>query len=270
MGKASASCPSYVTGVFCIAAGDAPGAGFAIDKKLTTTVSAASGRTTIFINGSESPAPVSKAVMRRFVEKCGRMGIVEIRHEAEVPIGFGLGMSAAGALSLSLALNEFLGAGLGREECVKIAHDSDVECGTGLSGVDAAAVGGILVRRSLSKEVVRLPFEEKEIEIAFFSPIRNAAVLKSREWQGRVNAAGEKALGALSEDRNWDGFVAASRQFAKESLLADWCKPEMEKNSRASMAMLGQTLFSDMPLDIRRRPKVLIKAKTSEGGAELL
>ncbi len=270
MGKASASCPSYVTGIFCIGAGDAPGAGFAIDRKLTTAVSSASGMTRIFINGSESPAPVSKAVMRRFTEKCGRMGVLEIRHEAEAPIGYGMGMSAAGALSLSLSLNEFLGAGLGRKECVKIAHDSDVECGTGLSGVDAAAVGGLLLRRTVSEGAVKLPFEEKEIEIAFFSPIRNAAVLKSREWQERVNAAGEKALGSLSGGRDWDGFVEASRQFAKESLLAEWCKPEMEKNLRASMAMLGQTLFSDAPLDIRRRPKALLKAKTSEGGAELL
>jgi len=270
MDKASASCPSYITGIFCIGAEDAPGAGFAIDKKLTTTVSSGNGRTRILINGVESPAPVSKAVMRRFSEKCGRVGLLEIRHEAEVPIGFGLGMSAAGALSLSLSLNEFLGAGLPKNECVKIAHDSDAECGTGLSGVDAAAVGGMLFRKSLSDKTERMPFEEKELEIAFFSPIRNTSVLKSNEWRERVNKAGEKALSLLSNKKSWDAFVEASRGFAIDSLLAEWCRPEMQKNGRASMAMLGQTLFSDRPLDIRRRPKLLIKAKTFEGGAKLV
>ena len=270
MNKASASCPSYITGIFCIGAEDALGAGFAIDKKLTTTVSSGTGMTKVFINGTESPAPVSKAVMRRFLETCGRIGLLEIRHEAEVPIGFGLGMSAAGALSLSLALNEFLGAGLSKEACVKIAHDADVECGTGLSGVDAANIGGLLFRKSVEDGVERMPFDEKELEIAFFSPIRNAAVLKSNEWKARVNAAGNKALSKLSTRKEWNAFVELSREFASESLLAEWCREEMGKNARASMAMLGQTLFSDTPLDIRRRPKLLVKAKTHEGGAEIL
>lgn len=269
---AKASCPAYLTGIFTIANGDAAGAGFAIDRGLTTSVSEKkSGRTIITINGTESPAPVSKAVLRRYAHLAGgKAGLLEIRHETQVPIGFGLGMSAAGALSLSLALNELFGTGLGRKECVKIAHDADVECGTGLSGVDAAAIGGMLARRRLEDAPAKLPFSEKEVEIAFFSPIKTSGVINSAEWKARVNSVGEESLAQLFSNRRWDGFVTAARHFASGSGLGQWCSAEMAENPRASMAMLGQTLFSDAPMKLRRQPMLLMKAKTCEGGARLL
>ena len=270
--KASASCPAYVTGMFTIAQGDAAGAGFAIDKHLITTVSGKkSGRSMITINGAESPSHVSKAVLRRYAELIeGKVGLLDINHETGVPIGFGLGQSAAGALSLSLALNEFFSAGLKRAECVKIAHDAEVACGTGLSGADAAAIGGMLARRSIEDKPMKLPFAEKELEIAFFSPIRTSSVIASEEWRARVNRAGEKSLAMLFAKKSWDGFVSASRHFSSESGLGSWCLPEMENNPRASMAMLGQTLFSDSPMNLSRTPVLLMKTKTYEGGARIL
>lgn len=269
---AKATCPAYVTGIFTIAQGDAAGAGFAIDRHLTTSVSEKkSGRTIITINGIESPSPVSKAVMRRYAELVrGKIGLLDIRHETQVPIGFGLGMSAAGALSLSLALNEFLGCGLSRQACIKMAHDADVECNTGLSGVDAAAIGGILARRSVEGGPVKIPFSEKEIEIAFFSPLRNSVIIGSEEWRRKVNEAGEDSLSMLFSKKSYDSFVNASRHFTAESGLGDWCALDMRANPRASMAMIGQTLFSDAPMKLARSPMLVMKAATYEGGAALL
>ncbi|MCX8194808.1 MAG: hypothetical protein N3G22_01745 [Candidatus Micrarchaeota archaeon] len=270
--KAKASCPAYATGIFVIGKGDAAGAGFALDLHLVTSAAEkASGSTSISINGKKSAAPVSKAVIRRFsyILEEG-IGKLEIHHHAQAPVGFGLGMSAAGALSLSLALNELFGAGLSRQECVKIAHDSEVECGTGLSGVDAAAIGGFLARRSLSSAPLQLPFEERKIALAFFSPIKTAQVIRSPDWKGRVNRAGRKALGQLFSQKTWDSFINSSRYFALSSGLASWCKPELEKNARASMAMLGRTLFSDAPLRLSAKPIKLIKTRTYPSGARLL
>jgi len=188
-----------------------------------------------------------------------------------VPVGFGMGMSAAGALSLSLSLNEEIGTGMRREECIKIAHDADVECKCGLSGVDAAAIGGMLARRSLAAmEVEKLPFEEKSLEFAFFKPIKTASVIGSAEWKQRVNVVGEKALSALFSSKTFDTLLAGSRQFSRESGLAAWCSKEMEENPRACMAMVGQTLFSDVLLSLRRKPLILLKAKTYESGAGLV
>ena len=55
----SAFCPAYATGLFCIGDKDAAGAGFALDIGMATSVSEVKGRSSITINGMESPAPVS-------------------------------------------------------------------------------------------------------------------------------------------------------------------------------------------------------------------
>lgn len=267
----SAFCPSYITGLFCIGKDDAAGAGFAIDRGMKTTVAAAKGGATkITINGTESAAPVSKVVLRKFFEAGAKPGLLHIAHETEIPIGYGCGMSAAGALSLSLALNEFLGCGFSRQKCVQIAHDADVECGTGLSGVDASAIGGILARRSVKDAVVKLPFEEKEVQLAFYSPIKTSAVIRSEGWTEKVNAAGETALSHLFRKKNWGTFVDSSRLFASESGLGEWCKEEMRQNTRASMAMLGKTLFSEEPLKLNKEPMRMLKARTCKEGARVL
>ena len=267
----SAFCPAYVTGIFTIGDNDACGAGFAIDRGLTTNVAKLnSGRTKITINGSEAAAPVSKAVLRRYSDMHGPVGLLEIKHETDVPIGYGLGMSAAGALSLSLALNELFGAGFSRSECVRIAHDADAECGTGLSGADAAAIGGVLARRSIGKPPVKLKAEPRDIEIAFFAPMRTAGIIRDEGWKRKVNAAGEEALELLFRNKTWDTLVDSSRHFTEHSGLGGWCGAEMQENGRASMAMLGQTLWSDCPMKLPRLPLKLLKAKTFKGGAGLL
>ncbi len=265
----AAFCPAYITGIFTIAKGDAAGAGFAIGKGMTTAVSEAGGKTTITINGSKSSAPVSRAVLRKYCALCGKFSAA-VSHKTPVPIGYGLGMSAAGALSLSLALNGLLGAGLRDRECIKIAHDADVECGTGLSGVDAAAIGGMLARKSVKEAPVKVQLGEKELEIAFFSPIRTASVIRSGGWKGKVNRAGNAALSRLFSDLEWENFVSSSRQFAKDSGLAHWCRKEMESNGRAGMAMLGRTLFSDRKLSLCGKPIKMLRAKTSQEGAGLV
>lgn len=271
MAKASAFCPAYVTCIFTIGDADAAGAGFAIDRGITTAVSGKkSGRSAITINGSETAAPTSKAVVRRFSELCGRTGLLEIAHETQVPVGFGLGASAAGALSLSLALNEFLGAGLSRERCVRIAHDAEVECGTGLSGADAAAIGGILARKKIGEKPVKIEAEQREIEIALFSPMKTSAIIRDDIWKRKVNAAGEEALEMLFRKKNWGALVDASRQFTAHSGLGSWCEAELDRNTRASMAMLGQTLWSDMPLQLGRQPMKSIKCTLRKEGAELV
>ena len=267
MTKASAFCPSYITGIFTIGDGDAAGAGFAINKGMKTSVSEAAGKTVIEIDGKTSPAPVSRAVLKRFGKGIGNL---KISHKAGLPIGFGCGMSAAGAVSLSLALNELLGVGLRRVECVKIAHDAEVECGTGLSGADAAAIGGFIARRSLKSGPVKLPFEERKIHLAFFSAIKTSSIITDAGWKKKVNAAGGHALSALFSGKSWDSFVDCSREFAAGSGLAKWCGREMEKNPRASMAMVGRTLFSDAKLSLAGADFKGMDAKSSENGAELV
>lgn len=268
---ATAFCPAYATGIFTIGENGAAGAGFSLDKGLSTTVSQPrSEKGKITMNGVGSAAPVSNAVLRRFAKLgCSVKGLC-ISHSSEVPVGFGLGMSAAGALSLSLALDEFLGAGLHREECVKIAHDAEVECGTGLSGVDAAAIGGFLLQGKIGAKPIRLPLEKRKIHLAFFEPMRTAGVIRSPLWKARVNRAGNEALAALSKKRGFDSFVSCCREFSSKAHLSDWCIPRMERNPRACMAMLGHALFSDQKLSGMGNAAMAMAANAPGGKAGLV
>jgi pantoate kinase len=268
MRKAAAFCPSYITGIFTIEKNDAAGAGFSIDRGMITSVKE-SRQSKITINGKKSKAPVSQAVIGKYAKLCGKTGPLSVSHEAQLPIGFGCGMSAAGAVSLSLALNELLGAGLSFWECIRIAHDAEVECKTGLSGADAAAIGGMIARKSVQDPPLRLPFPQRKIYLAFHSAIKTGSIIADERWKIRVNAAGKAALEAFFAKPDWHSFIACSRRFALECDLAKWCEGHLAKNRNASMAMVGKTLFSSTPLHLGRGFK-RIEAKTTNKGAMLL
>jgi pantoate kinase len=153
---------------------------------------------------------------------------------------------------------------------VGIAHEAEVECGTGLSGADAAAIGGILARRAIGQPPAKLPFAEKAIEIAFFSPMKTSAIIRDEGWKKKVNAAGEEALFSLFRKKSWGALVDASRRFTEHSGLGGWCGGELGRNTRASMAMLGQTLWSDIPLKLGRQPMKTIKCTLRKEGAGLV
>ena len=270
MGKATAYCPSYITGIFTIGDGDAAGAGFSLDKGMTTTVSETRGMPTIRIDGQQSTAPVSWRVLKKFEGISGKAGGISISHKAEMPIGLGCGISGAGAVSLALALNELLGAGLTFKKCVKMAHDSEVECGTGLSGADAAAIGGMVARKSVESGPVKLPFEKKKIHLAFFSAIETSSIIQDPHWKVKVNREGKRELAELFREKCWEKFVFCSRRFAAASGLGEWCGNPMSENPRASMAMVGRTLFSDTRLAIQGADFKAMQANTSERGAEVV
>lgn len=102
------------------------GAGFSIDRGVTTTVSLFDDRTSgyqISINGrTVGDAEVSELVLQQYLKFIQRPYYIKIEHDIEIPIGFGLGSSGASALSLSYALNEAAKIGLSAEEAAQIAH----------------------------------------------------------------------------------------------------------------------------------------------------
>ncbi|MCX8196920.1 MAG: hypothetical protein N3G80_01230 [Candidatus Micrarchaeota archaeon] len=267
MRKAAAFCPAYITGIFTIGKGDAAGAGVSLEEGMTTHVHEAS-KTAVKINGRANSAPVSRQVIKEY-QKLYRF-FAKVEHQSRLPIGYGLGMSAAGALSLSLALNELLGAGLSYAQCVKIAHDAEVKCGTGLSGVDAAAIGGFLLRRNLKEKPIEIPIERKRLHIAFFAPIKTAQIVWDEQMKRKVNQAGQAALNGLAANPSWEAFIRYCRQFALESGLAGWCESILEKNESSSMAMLGRTIFSERALWLPSKPKYYMKVAACKKNAHVL
>lgn len=278
----SAFSPAHITGIFRIYRNGSTGAGITLDKGMETTIFLEEGKgTEIRINGKKENAKTSMEVVRRFRDITNHTQRIVVKHRASLPIGYGCGMSGAGALSLSLALNKELGAGLNREECVKIAHDAEVECGTGLGSVDAESAGGFVTRtkpgvRNVKR--IRLKKSEKELFVVcgFFSGMSTKNIIGSKRWKERINKAGKKCLEEFWSDPSIGNFLSASRRFTIETGLGRWCREIMEEEKRTTMAMLGRSVFT-----ITDRPKNAVKKykeyttdvsvfRTGKKGAHLL
>jgi len=244
----SAFAPAHLTGLFKIFAGTSAGAGLTLQSGMLTSVrTGKSAKTKIFINGSESPAMVSRFVLGKFSQYLDGVPI-EILHRTPLPIGCGLGMSAAGALSLSLALNEWCSRPLKFKGCVKIAHDADVACGTGLASVDAMAIGGLVSRKGASGKPDVHRFSPSElrtpISLAILGPMKTSSVIRSASWKEKVNSAGTAALSSFYKKRTLFRLASCSNAFALKSGLGKWAQSALSENPSVGMAMLGKTLFA--------------------------
>lgn len=248
--EASAFSPAHITGIFRIYKNGSTGAGITLDKGTETTVFQEEGKgTEITINGKKENARTSMGVVRRFRDITNHTQRIVVKHRASLPIGYGCGMSGAGALSLSLALNKELGAGLNREECVRIAHDAEVECGTGLGSVDAESVGGFVTRTTPGiRNVKRIELKKSEkglfVVCGFFSGLSTKNIIRSRKWKERINKAGKKYLEEFWSNPSMGNFLSASRKFTIETGLGWWCREIMDEEKRTTMAMLGRSVFT--------------------------
>jgi pantoate kinase len=126
------------------------------------------------------------------------------------------------------------------------------------------------VRKTINIPPVKLPHEDRKINLAFFSAIKTSSIISDAGWKKKVNAAGKIALAEFDNERDWDSFVSCSREFAFASGLARWCRGGMEKNPRASMAMVGRTLFSDSAIRLAGADFNRASANAYESGAELV
>src|SRR5207249_12302852 len=117
-----------------------------------------------------------------------------------LPVSPGVGVSAAAALSTALALDDALGMKTPRDELVAIAHETEVECGTGLGDVVPASMGGMDVRLKPGApghaEVRRFPVEA-DLLLAVIGPeLPTKAVLHDPKKVAAINRVG----GALVDE----------------------------------------------------------------------
>src|SRR3989442_15102841 len=98
----------------------------------------------IIVNGRRQKADVTQRVAQKVLG--ARPCEVKILSETSLPVSQGFGVSAAAALSTALALDDALGTKMPRDELVAIAHETEVECGTGLGDVVPASMGGMDLR----------------------------------------------------------------------------------------------------------------------------
>ncbi len=269
---AKAFSPGHITGFFEIphdishfssVSRGSKGAGFSIDKGITTTVyvyeASKKPEYEVWINGSKNVnAEVSKWVVEEYLKFTDRPYFISIHHDVEIPVGFGLGSSGAAALSLSYALNKALDTGFNKTQAAQIAHAAEIACNTGLGTVIAEFEGGFEMRTSVgapgigSVSRIDLNNDHKAI-ILCLAPILTKSFLKNR--MNEINGLGGSMLTKLSASKSIDEFLKMSHRFAETLGLTEGrCKGPIKalktRGIESSVALFGQTVFTVVSQEI--------------------
>jgi len=242
--------PGHVTGFFSAhpatraAAAGSRGAGVTLSTGVTVTVTPTDAATSLALNGE----PTSVGAVADVLDALGVRARVEMT--TDLPVGAGFGVSGAAALGAAMAANAAADCGRSENDLVRIAHEADVERGTGLGDVVAQARGGVPLRLEPGApqygSLDGIPASPR-VEYVSFGPLSTADVLAGDT--DRLSAAGTDALDRVTDDPRLETFMAASRAFAERAnLLSPPVEAAIDAVSAAggsaAMAMLGQTVFA--------------------------
>jgi pantoate kinase len=301
--EAVAFCPAHVTGFFKAYLDSenqrnpenlgSMGAGFSIKAGVTTYVNIfpKTNQDSCFkitIHGFQSKKKdVSEYVLNQFL-KLGKFDdlFFDIKHEITVPVGYGLGSSSAVALSLSYALNQVLKTNLDERAVGQIAHNTEINCKTGLGDVLASYHGGFEIRIKPGApgvgQIEKIHIKDISIIMICFSPISTNFFLKERLSQ--INGLGGKMVNKLLKTKNYEHFEDMSLEFAK---YVNVMTPRMENlicdlalnGIKCGVALFGETVFTMIPkrqekmvLEILEKypDGIIIKSELDENGARIL
>lgn len=296
--RGTAFSPAHITGFFKAELDEnaqpelqgSLGAGFSIEKGVTTTVEVEDSDFTDFkikVTGYQPDnTQVSEYVLREFLQNVEGSYFVNVHHEIKIPVGYGLGCSAAVALSLAYALNEAFGTRYSKERLGRMAHTAEVMCRTGLGDVLASYHGGFEIRVKGGApgigEIKKIPSGTYSAIMICFSPISTKQFLKER--LASINGLGGKMVDSLVQTRNIDQFHDFSVEFAN---YVNIITPKMETviNDLAShgiksgVALFGETIFTLVPKDLedkvieileKYQDGIIIKSKIDDIGARLV
>jgi len=237
------------------------GAGFSIDKGMTTTVKVYKdfGKNyNILLNGINSAdLKVSKFVIEQYLGMTYKPYFISVEHESEIPIGYGLGSSGSAALSLSYALNDALKTNLTKTQAARIAHSADVICKTGLGTVISEFTGGFEIRTGIGGpgigKIMKIPVPNEYCAVILcIKPINTGWLLgKSHlsDKKNSLNELGKSMINTLKQSPTIETFLELSNDFARKfGLLDEYCKdPFLALKSvgvKSSVALFGHALFT--------------------------
>ena len=287
MDTITAFAPAHSTGLFFIHdTADEPlyrgslGAGFSVDLGVYSTVSLSppkygtSPDPSFRIGGKEIPLaelPVSRAVYRHFLGRCGDLAGRELtaEHRIEPPQGSGFGTSGAGALSLALALNAALEYPLTAEEAGGIAHVAEVESRTGLGTVIGEFFGGFELRTEAGApgfgKIEPMAFETGLTAVfAVFGPYSTRSALSDHTIRDRINSLGRQYYRELRASPTVEHFLRYSADFSKGTgLMTVHCRAAIESMEQAgytgAMLMFGDGAFSLVPQEDASRVEEVLR-----------
>lgn len=296
--KGSAFSPAHITGFFKADLDEnkkpelqgSLGAGFSIEKGVTTTVEVEDSQFTDFkikISGYQPDnTQVSEFVINEFLKNFDGKYFVNVHHDIRVPVGYGLGCSAAVALSLSYALNQAFGTKFSKKQLGKIAHNAEVICRTGLGDVLASYHGGFEIRTKGGApgigQLKKIPTEEYSAIMICFSPISTKQFLKER--LASINGLGGKMVDKLVQTNDIGQFHKFSVEFANYvNIITPKMRTVIEDlrlhGIKSGVALFGETIFTLVPKNLeakaikileRYQDGIIIKSKIDVIGARLV
>jgi len=257
--EGEAFCPGHVTAFFEVVDDPDPrskgsrGAGLSLSLGVQTRArvrDAPRPSIDILVNERRQKTEVT----RRVVEKLAgaRSFEIKILSETPLPVSQGFGVSGAAALSTALALNDALGQGLPRHELVAIAHETEVECETGLGDVVPASLGGMDLRLRPGTpdraEVRSFPVQANLLLAVLGPEIPTRSVLRDPAKVMTINRVGRPLVDEFSRNPTFERLFDLGNRFAEETGLASRSVLEVIRASRmfgrATMAMLGNSVFA--------------------------
>ncbi len=257
--EGEAFCPGHVTAFFEVVEDPDPrkkgsrGAGLCLSLGVQTVArvrEASRASIDIHVNGKRQQAQVTQRVAEKILK--GDSLEVKILSESPLPVSQGFGVSAAAGLSTALALDDALGRGTARDELVAIAHEAEIESGTGLGDVVPASLGGMDVRLrpgAPGHAEVRTTTVQADLLLAVLGPeIPTWSVIRDPKKVAAINRVGGTCVDEFSRRPTLERLFELGARFAEETGLANKTVLEVMKASRmfgrATMAMLGNSVFA--------------------------
>ena len=183
-------------------------------------------------------------------------------------------MSGASALATAYAVNKLLNLRKNPKELALIAHTADAENRTGLGDVVNQFFGGICIKFKPSSHFIveKLQFNNTDIYCRYFSQISTKSVITNPKLKNKINKAAltalikTKRLIKNNKEVKLSQIIRISKEFSKESGLlndkktVETIKKIEKRHGNASMIMLGNGVFSDIPFTKSINLKISDKA----------
>jgi len=287
--EGEAFCPGHATAFFEVHEDPDPrakgsrGAGLSLSLGVRTVAKVREARRSsldIMVNERRQKAEVTQRVVEKLTGS--RSLEIKILSETPLPVSQGFGVSAAAALSTALALDEALGGGLPRDELVAIAHETEVECATGLGDVVPASLGGMDLRWKPGapgySELRTFPVQADLLLVVLGQEIPTKSILRDAPKVATINRVGGALVDEFSRSPSFERLFDLGNRFAEETGLANRTMLEVIRASRmfgrATMAMLGNSLFatgnSEQLASLYRKFGTLQRCEVDNEGARVL
>jgi pantoate kinase len=209
----------------------ARGGGFGLRKGILTQVTVKEAEVSsikIKINSQPTPeAKTTRSLIEKILSKAETGYDVVVQHRVDVPIGMGFGTSAGGALTAGLALKQALDLPLTHNQIGRIAHESEIECQTGLGTVSSlTSIGGcVLVVEPGAPGICqldRIPITEDYMVVAGFfdSKILTKAILKDSDKKQLINRCGKETLEEILAEPTVENFLEQCWNFSEKAGFA--------------------------------------------------